>query len=493
MSKRDAAVATRRFGLGPRPGEIARIASDPRGAVLAQLARPETARLDRPELESSHSAFVIVQALEREKRLARAANKEKAQDRAKANSAPPAAMDGGRPAEEMAGTKPAAGAARVAGAEPASEPGVPPRRQIAREEAIARAEQAAATETPFLERLVYFWSNHFCVSTTKGGYVAVLAGSYEREVIRPHVLGRFGDMLLAAEQHPCMLIYLDNHNSIGPNSVAGRRRERGLNENLAREILELHTLGVDGGYTQEDVTNLARLITGWTVGGHSNEPFEPGKFVFVPQRHEPGTWRVVGKSYGGNGRAGGEAALADLARHPSTARHIATKLARHFIAEKPPEAVVERLRRAFLDTGGDLAAVTRALLLSEEAWQAPPVKMTPPFDFVVGLQRSLDFKVQPFELIRLSHALGQPLWRPPSPKGWPDSDDAWMGPSALRERLRVAERVATRTSRGDDPRAVAEDLLGGIMTDEVRQAVARAETREQAMQLTIMAPEFQRR
>ena len=199
----------------------------------------------------------------------------------------------------------------------------------------ARIEHARTTDAAFLERLVMFWSNHFCVNANKGAVLG-MAGAFEREAIRPHVLGRFADMLLAVEQHPAMLIYLDNQASTGPNSQVGRNRGRGLNENLAREILELHTLGVDGGYTQADVTNLARVITGWTVGQPNQPNAEHGRFHFAPARHEPGRHPVLGKRYGDAGVRAGEACLADLARHPSTARHIARKLAAHFVAETPP-------------------------------------------------------------------------------------------------------------------------------------------------------------
>ena len=202
-------------------------------------------------------------------------------------------------------------------------------------EAFARFNHATTTDAAFLERLVMFWSNHFCVSANKGA-VRGIAGAYEREAIRPHVLGRFSDLLIAAEQHPAMLIYLDNAQSIGPNSRAGRNRGRGLNENLAREILELHTLGVGGGYTQDDVGNLARILTGWSVGTLANAASEPGKFFFAPARHEPGDRTVMGRSYPDRGQATGEDVLRDLAKHPATARHIALKLAQHFVSDSPP-------------------------------------------------------------------------------------------------------------------------------------------------------------
>jgi uncharacterized protein (DUF1800 family) len=366
------------------------------------------------------------------------------------------------------------------------------RREAFLSEAFARIQHATATEAAFLERLAMFWSNHFCVSANKGP-VRGIAGAYEREAIRPNVLGRFADMLLAVAQHPAMLVYLDNAQSIGPNSRAGINRGRGLNENLAREILELHTLGADGGYTQEDVTNLARILTGWTVGTLDSPAAEPGKFFFAPARHEPGDWTVLGKRYRDQGQLSGQAVLRDLAQHPATARHIARKLARHFIADDPPAAVVQKLETTFLGTGGDLGAVARALVEQPQAWAAPPAKVLPPYDFLVAAARGFALEAKPQEVLRLATLLGQPLWRPPAPAGWPDSDGAWAGPSALRERLRVAEVAARQATRLADPRAVADDILGDAMGTPTRQAIARAETREQGLELLLMSPEFQRR
>jgi uncharacterized protein (DUF1800 family) len=358
------------------------------------------------------------------------------------------------------------------------------------------------SDTALLERLVSFWSNHFAVSALKGGAVRAIAGAYEREAIRPHVLGRFETMLMAVEQHPAMLIYLDNQLSIGPNSPAGRNRKRGLNENLAREILELHTLGVDGGYSQTDVTNLASLITGWAIAGQgglgglgqgAQDRVPPGSFLFTPNRHEPGQLLVLGKTYGGKGRMSGEQALADLARHPATARHIAGKLASHFVSETPPPKLVAALAETFTRTDGDLAAVTRALVTADEVWTAPAKKVAPPADFAVSLVRGLELKTRPPELMRLANLLGQPLWQVQSPKGWTDEDNAWMGPAAVRERLRAAEKFAREVPKLADPREVAADLFGTALSDASRQAIARAESREQALEILIMTPEFQRR
>lgn len=491
MSARDAATALRRFGLGARPREVKHIAGDPHGFLLQLLMKSDVALLEDPTLQPSHVTFTAALEAQQRQRLARAAGKDgvvmtdgAAAPASKADqnaSAPPPNMS----SQEAPAMSPAA-------APPAQPKAGQIRREAFLEEAAARFQCASRTDAAFVERLVMFWSNHFCVSANKGP-VRGMAGAYEREAIRPHVLGRFVDMLLAVEQHPAMLIYLDNAQSIGPNSMAGVNRGRGLNENLAREILELHTLGADGGYTQEDVTNFARILTGWTIGVPAAPVSQPGKFFFAPARHEPGDWTVLGKRYRDQGQLTGIQVLRDLARHPATARHIAVKLARHFVADEVPAALVERLAKVFRNTDGDLASVSRALIEAPEAWAPAPAKVLPPYDFLVALVRGFALQPKPDQLLRLTNVLGQPLWRPPSPAGWPDTDAAWAAPSALRERLRVADMAARQADRLADPRAVAEDLMGEAMGAETRQAIARAETREQGLQLLIMAPEFQRR
>ncbi|EGD03474.1 hypothetical protein B1M_16290, partial [Burkholderia sp. TJI49] len=235
----------------------------------------------------------------------------------------------------------------------------------------ARLNSALDTPAPFVERLVHFWANHFAVSVDKG-QVAAYAGAFERDAIRPHVLGRFEDLLVAVEQHPAMQLFLDQARSAGPDSPAALRAEarnpsakRGLNENLAREIMELHTLGVRTGYTQSDVTEFARALTGWSIaGGRGPQPGDaaPGAFVFRPQLHEPGVRTVMGRSYDQPGEAQARAVLHDLARSSATGRHVAFRLARHFVADNPPPALTERLARAFDASGGDLPTVYRALV-----------------------------------------------------------------------------------------------------------------------------------
>jgi len=252
-------------------------------------------------------------------------------------------------------------------------------------------------------------------------------------------------------------------------------------------------LGVGGGYSQEDVTNLARILTGWTVGNLANALMEPGKFFFAAARHEPGEWSVLSKRYTDRGVQTGEEVLRALAVHPATARHIARKLAVHFVAEEPAPALVASLEKTFLDTGGDLAAVSKTLAQADEAWGAQTAKVLPPYDFLIAVVRGFALEPKPADLLRLGAQLGQPLWRPPSPAGWPDADTTWAAPAALRERLRIAEVAARQAYHLADPRKVSEDLFGEGLGSATRQAVARAETREQGLELLIMSPEFQRR
>jgi uncharacterized protein (DUF1800 family) len=478
MSTREAALAARRFGLGPKPGELARIGGDPRGYVLAQLERKDAAVIAGSHLQPSHVAWRAL----REATIAEQAAREGVQ-----KGLAEAGGSTGSPSAETALAQPKGTAS------PAPKKSGEIRQEMEGAEFAARLGHAVGTDQPLLERLVMFWSNHFCVSTAKGLRVRVLAGAFEREAIRPQVLGRFADMLRAVERHPAMLIYLDNSLSTGPNSRAGRERGQGLNENLAREILELHTLGVDGGYGQADVTNLARIITGWTVAGLNQNRVEPGRYLFAQGRHEPGAWEILGKRYEEAGARRGEAVLDDLARHPATARRIARKLAAHFVGDEAPPALAARLETSFRDSDGDLAAVSRALATAPECWQQPARKIVPPYDFVVALMRGFQVNLEPARALTMAAALGQPLWRPPSPKGWPDDDDAWMGPSAMRERLRIAQRLGRAIDTASDPRAVAQDLLGGQLSHQTREAIARAETREQGFALLVMSPEFQRR
>jgi uncharacterized protein (DUF1800 family) len=346
----------------------------------------------------------------------------------------------------------------------------------------------------FVERLVAFWSNHFCISANKGELARIWAGSFEREAIRPHVLGRFGDMLKAVEQHPAMLFFLDNQQSLGPDSRAGQNRKRGLNENLAREIMELHTLGVGGGYTQDDVTALARIITGWTFAGRQGQLGVPGSFVFNANAHQPGAQRLLGKIYQDSGVAQGEAALADIARHPSTAKFITAKFARHFVADDPPPALVARLRDVFRKSDGDLGALTSALLNSDEAWQAPLTKLRNPYEFLVATGRLLaQIPEDPARYLGGLNVLGQPLWSPAGPNGFPDSNAAWAAPEGIKLRLDISAQIASRLAANVDPRDLLQLAAADAASVETRRTIELAESRQQALALLLMSPEFQRR
>ena len=249
----------------------------------------------------------------------------------------------------------------------------------------ARTASALESSTPFVERLVHFWSNHFAISVDKLLIVG-LAGSFEADAIRPNVLGRFEDLLLAAVRHPAMLLYLDQAQSAGPNSGMASRG-RGLNENLAREILELHTLGVRTGYTQEDVKEFARALTGWTLPGENASG--DSTFRFVPSLHEPGSRVLLGKTYSDTGEGQARAMIHDLASAPATSLHVARKLAQHFVADEPPQALVLRLAKVFTDSGGDLKEIYKVLISSPEVWQTNHSKFKSPWDWTISSMRAL--------------------------------------------------------------------------------------------------------
>lgn len=462
------ATALKRFGLGPRPGDAERINSDPRGSVLDQLARPQSARIDDPALPPSD------QAIRRWRTLRDEARAQEAKAAAGADKKPTTNAMGGEAMEgrDRAGDNPA----RVA------------LNQMFRDEVAARSSHAIATQDGFVERLVMFWSNHFCVSVRKAPPVRAAAGPYEREAIRPHVLGRFRDMLGAVMHHPAMLVYLDNAQSTGPNSPAGQRRSRGLNENLGRELMELHTVGVGGGYGQRDVTEAARVLTGWTMTP-ATAP-DGGRFIFNRRRHEPGAFQVMGVRYDQDGIAKGETLLDDLASRPETAQHVAAKLVRHFVTEAAPPDLVAQVAKAFRDSDGDLAATARALAGADAAWAAQPVKTLPPYDLLIAAARATGWSPQAQDVIRVCRILGEPIWAPSGPNGYSDADDVWATPAALIERLDWAGRIARQTASQADMRELARDLFGDRLSAETADAVRRAESRQQALALLIMSPEF---
>jgi uncharacterized protein (DUF1800 family) len=475
-AKVEAALALHRFGMGPRPGSMAAIETDPRGALIAELERPPAGLAAASALPSSSAAFRTVADFNA-KQQARATLAKREQDAKKKQMAEAPMMAEGA-SKEMA-DKPAADAAAT------PDPG----RAIYLEEVKIRTEAALAADIGLTERLVWFWSNHFCISADK---IRSMSGGYEREAIRPHVLGRFADMLLAVEGHPAMLFYLDNTISMGANSTAGINRSRGLNENFAREILELHTLGVRTGYTQDDVISFANVLTGWTLVPPGDNPEHGGEFIFNPRLHEPGAKMVMGKAYEDGAVEQGRSVLRDLAVHPATATHVATKLARHFIADAPPPALVETMAKVFGETGGDLKEVTKAMVSSPDSWAQPPSKLKRPGEWVVGMVRATGVtQVDAARFTAGQVLLGEALWRPSSPKGFADDEASWI--DGMGRRLDVANNFAERAAGRADPQEVIENVLGSCVSDEVRQAVGRAESRQQALALLFMSAEFQRR
>ena len=463
--------------MGPRPGSIAAIESDPRGALIAELERPSASDVAAANLPSSAKAFrAVTDAFAKRQAKAKVAKKE--QDEKRQQMAETASMTEGS----------AQGTAEMAN-KIALDAVPDPGRPIYLEEARVRIEAALGAEIGFAERLVWFWSNHFCISADK---IRSMSGAYEREAIRPHVLGRFSDLLLATEGHPAMLFYLDQNVSMGANSIAGINRTRGLNENLAREILELHTLGVRTGYTQADVISFANVLTGWTLVPPGDNPEHGGEFTFNPRLHEPGAQKVLGKSYDDETVDQGRAVLRDLAANPATATHVATKMARYFIADVPAPALVERMAKAFLDTGGDLKEVAKTMVSSPEAWTMPATKLKRPSEWVVGIVRATGLtQADPKRFTDGQALLGEPLWRPSSPKGFPDDEASWI--DGTGRRLDIANNFAERVSVRVDPLDVIETVFGSSVSPEVKQAVGRAESRQQALVLLFMSSEFQRR
>jgi uncharacterized protein (DUF1800 family) len=438
-----AAIALHRFGMGAAPGEARAIEGDPRIHLLKQLAGP-----------------------------------------------PPTEDIGGMPTT-LERVRAWADARRVDD----------PMRAQAREDAFIEACRrtyptemqvrlwtAAHSTRPFVERLVWFWSNHFAVSIGKPR-VLPFAGAFEREAIRPHVLGRFSDMLLAVMRHPAMLVYLDNYDSVGPHSVIGRAQQRGTNENLGRELMELHTLGVNGGYSQTDVVALAAILTGWNVP--VDGPFDPAlpAFQFRPDGHEPGDIRLLGKVYPAGGIAQGEAALLDLAAHPSTARHIAVKLARYFVADQPPPPLVEQLAASFRDTGGDLRALAATLVRAPEAWAPERRKFRPPIDFTVAMARAL--RLDGLDFYSATKDLEQTPLAPSTPAGYPDTAAGWTGPAALLRRVELCLAHASWSKLTAAPVDFAFDILGQDLSQNTLEWLARAPNGPSGLGMVMVAPEFQ--
>jgi uncharacterized protein (DUF1800 family) len=439
-------IAFNRFGLGARPGDYTRISAGPVYALRAELQTPNIAAIVNPNLPSYETACFESQ------------------------------FDFER-------------------AEP-----------IWQAEMNARVDKHRSVEIGFVERLVLFWSNHFSMSVNKIETIRATIGQWERDVVRRHVLGRFTDMLRGTIEHPAMLAYLDNESSIGPNSPIGQSWGVGYNENLAREILELHTVGSAGGYTEADVTAFAKMLTGWSYvrgweadnGSQGGSEENRGQFIYRPDWHEPGEFTLMGKTYPEVGKQQVESALDDLAMHPATAEHIAFKLVRHFITDTPTAAMVDPIKQTFLQTGGDLKAVALALLDLPQAWSTPLVKLRTPYEYQIAAYRVLGVRYrnsEPWVLSEALKALNQMEWESRSPEGYSDETPTWLNPDAMRVRLNIAQYLSwlfARNSRRNVP-VLADGLFGHALSQATRRRLVDAYNSSEALTILFASPEFQRR
>jgi len=448
----EAAIAVHRFGLGARPGEIDAAGADPKAWLAAQIGAPaeQPVAPDGTQFPDSGTLVRQEQEMIAERR----------------------ALKAGDPDAEK----------KLAGG----------RLKIFTDEMAGRFKLGFTTRRPFAEHLVWFWTNHFTVSTTAGRTLN-FCGAFEREAIRPYVADKFENMLLAVASHPAMLVYLNNNASIGPDSPAGQRTGRGRNENLGRELMELYSLGVDGGYTQADVIALANILTGWSL-----DPGTRSGFGFFPSRHQPGAQMLRGKRYSPDLK-GGIQAIRDLAHDPHTAHHLATKFATYFIADEPSPQSVARLESVFNKTGGDLKALAIAAVEDDAAWEARPQKMRSPVEYVTAGYRLLNLPGNDTDgrLTRAAMAgargMGEFPMTASSPKGWPLTSEAWSGPDALLTRIEWAKQVGGRMAAGFNAASVADEGMGPLVAPATRTAMARAETQGDALALLISSPEFQRR
>ncbi|MDE2494861.1 MAG: DUF1800 domain-containing protein [Alphaproteobacteria bacterium] len=460
----EGAIAAHRFGLGARAGEIETASQAPKDWLMGQLDGPadQPQALDDQPLQSGGDLVAAMIEFQKQRKALR-----------------DAAKDGEVDKDQIKKLNQA-------------------HAQLYIGEMAARFAHGFTTDKPFAERFVWFWSNHFTVSSANGR-AAPFVGAFEREAIRPHITGTFEEMTQAVVHHPAMLLYLDNAESIGPDSLAGMRSRKGLNENLGRELMELYTLGVDAGYTQADVIALAKLLTGWSIdrnGGGDNG------FRFYPARHEPGEFVLRGRTYP-PGYDGGMQAVSDLARDPATARHVAKQLAIHFVADDPPASSVARLEKTFNETGGRLKALAQTLVDDPAAWSRSRHKMRTPVEYVTAAYRLMNlprdgeppenWQKQVRGAMGATRLMGEFPLAAPSPKGWPDVSEAWSGPDAVLDRIEWARQVGQRLPPRFDAAAVAEMGLGPLVRPATKTAMAQAVTPGEAVALLLSSPEFQRR
>jgi uncharacterized protein (DUF1800 family) len=380
---------------------------------------------------------------------------------------------------------------------------------LVNEQITKRFAAAVTTELPVKERLAQFWSNHFTVSHQGKPQLATACAAFENEAIRPHLDGHFVHMLLSVASHPVMLMYLDNAQSIGPSSQVGRRRGAGINENYAREVLELHTLGVDGGYSQDDVIGLARMLTGWTIGNDRLARFgaKTGEFAFVEPMHEPGTHRLLGRDYSMRGREQGIEALKDLSLHGETARHIATKLVRHFVADTPEPRDIEYVADVYRRTDGHLPSIHKAAMTLASAWNPDNRKLKTPWELLVSMFRGLELPVsspglaspglprpglaRPEPLLNVLRLTNHLPFTAPSPAGWPDSAEQWGTPALLKQRIEFGIAAGVQFGNRIDVIDAAGSLVDPESSPKLLNSISRAESPSQGLSLLLSSPEFQ--
>lgn len=446
---RRAHIALTRFGLGAKPGAIDRIGKDAKAALLAEIDKPDVALIDRGTMPTYAEACK--------------------------------ALDG--QFGDAYGIK--------------------------ERELSTRLRKHMMPEIGFVERLVLFFSNHFSMSIWKTGVVLTTMGQLERDVIRKHVLGNFKSMLLGVMKHPAMQAYLDNADSIGPNSLDGKAWGVGLNHNLAREILELHTVGVNAGYTETDIASLAAIISGWSYvrgwesdGGYNGgTAANRGQFIFRPRWHEPGTRRLMGKAYASTGMQQGIDALSALALHPSTAQFLAFKLVRHFLTDTPTPTLVNPVAQAYLKSGGNLKATVKALIALPYGWSATLKKLRTPYELQVAQMRALGRRYDPanrWPFDATLDALRHKPWERPTPDGYPDDVPYWMSPDPMRIRLETAQMTSWALQQVAPPISVtaptlAKQLFGTYLSAASKSAVAHAPDLTDGLATIFMIPEFQRR
>ena len=368
------------------------------------------------------------------------------------------------------------------------------RKQQHKQEIIDRLIHAFATPTPFYERLVWFVSNVLTISSERPTCVGLI-GSFERDVIRKNLSLGYDKILINSAKHPAMLLYLDNINSIGPDSKKGRRRSKGRNENYAREILELHTVGLEAKYTQQDVISLTNILTGWTI---AKKKSANRGFYFNANTHQPGPQTLLGVKYSQSGVKQGEAALRDLAKHPFTAKNLATKMANHFISENPPVELVDQMAKAYLNNGSSILKMAHAMILSPLSWQPEQQKIKTPIEIVVSTMRllipsskSFDTKARK-QLLNQCQQMGQRPYAAQSPKGWSDLGMDWLGGEAMLRRLKWAEMMSRKFGKNiDNPTKFAQKHFN--LSTRTKNSIARAPDRETAIGLLLASPEFQRR